>query len=559
MKLPNPRHRRELDKLLAAHCDESLGESGKERLAALLESDIEARRYYLHYLDLHLELNRRVKHEGLIVLPRPAQRVPSPWQSWPVRAVAAILIAGIGVALWFHSRLPESSSSITRDSTWPAPDATAIAYIARADHVSWNRSVSPPKVSDLLSAGEVELNAGTLRIDFFSGAALTVRAPAHFRLDGVDSVYVKNGQLAVDVSGHESHFKVQTPSAVIVDVGTAFAVNVLDHHTEIHVIDGEVAASLLGEQGTTLRECSLTEGESLDINSKTGEIRELVAADTAFIEPISAAPIPLPITPQYVAAVKALSPLGYWRFEQFDRKQVRNEMSEKHGARLTGRLDLEGDEQNRVVVFTAASEQRGILIEDGFRCIHENGEYSIELWMNPANHDWSGLAALIRADEFVRPPLNPTAPGRKSGFLPPAPRIMALECMPDRESKCRLVHEPRAIRFFHRWPAEDFRHGATHVFSRGQYFPGRWHHIVAVREPERLCLYHNGKLQSRVNVAPNQDGDTYQLMLGRYARASSDRKAFSGPFSGRLDEVALYDHALSESDIQEHYRLVVER
>jgi hypothetical protein len=175
------------------------------------------------------------------------------------------------------------------------------------------------------------------------------------------------------------------------------------------------------------------------------------------------------------------------------------------------------------------------------------------MWVNPSTHLWSGLAVLLKEG---LPTEGSAAIRVDSKLRPPAPKIMALECMPDRSAKCWVVHESRAIRFFHRWPAEDFRHGATHVFSQEGYLPGRWHHVVAVRERGQVTLYLNGRRQSVTQVEANQDEGTYQLMLGRYARGSSDRKFFSGPFSGSMDEVALYDRALGETEVRSHYEHV---
>ncbi|MFA5206462.1 MAG: LamG domain-containing protein [Lentisphaeria bacterium] len=97
-------------------------------------------------------------------------------------------------------------------------------------------------------------------------------------------------------------------------------------------------------------------------------------------------------------------------------------------------------------------------------------------------------------------------------------------------------------------------HAATLYVSPG-IFDGKWHYIAAVlnRTSNTLSIYVDGQLfgtptdtanvgsiVGRVSTAPFTIGRSYQAIPDKY-------------FSGSIDEVALYDSALTASDAMAHY------
>lgn len=547
---------KELDELLASYCEGHLNDEGKRRLAALLESSREARRYYLHYLDLHMDLVRRVFEHRMPANPlsRPSDGLFNHW----LRAAAVFLLAAIAWIVWWQLRDPAGGSPHPDPSPGNIRAAAPFAFIGNAQDAAWNAPTSPA-VGSLLGPTALELFRGRLRLDFFNGAALTIEAPASLALETIDRIALHRGKIAARIPNGDLSFTVEAPQAVLVNMGTEFAVTVDDEgRSLVHVLKGEVAVSLLGPGATTSKERSAEEGESLIIDPQVKAIRSLVLDDLArFTTTLEAAPIPLRVTPAYVAAVKASRPLGYWRFEKFQRQRlIPNEMGPRHPVRTRTPLQLEGEE-NRCVRFAPDQPDVVLMTKEGFDGIHADGEYTLELWMNPASHHWAGLAALVRPDETVNPAKEYDK--QKDRRQLPEPCIMALECMPARESKCWLAHEPRAIRFFHRWPAEDWKHGSTNTFTTKPYTPGQWHHLVAVREKDKLSLYHNAELERRVRVEPHQDDETYHLLIGRCSITASNGKFGSRAFSGRIDEVALYDRALTADEVRRHFELIALR
>lgn len=73
---------------------------------------------------------------------------------------------------------------------------------------------------------------------------------------------------------------------------------------------------------------------------------------------------------------------------------------------------------------------------------------------------------------------------------------------------------------------------------------GVWYHVAAVRGPNFTQLYINGVLERQTNVAFAQNYGTQPLYFGTSGQSFWDRR-----FRGSLDEVAIFDRALSSNEI----------
>jgi hypothetical protein len=75
-----------------------------------------------------------------------------------------------------------------------------------------------------------------------------------------------------------------------------------------------------------------------------------------------------------------------------------------------------------------------------------------------------------------------------------------------------------------------------------------WYHVAGVRGPNFLQLYVNGQLQGTVTVNLAQNYGNFPLYLGTSGQAYWD-----GKLAGTLDEVSLYNRALSSNEIAAIY------
>jgi hypothetical protein len=82
----------------------------------------------------------------------------------------------------------------------------------------------------------------------------------------------------------------------------------------------------------------------------------------------------------------------------------------------------------------------------------------------------------------------------------------------------------------------------------------RWQHAVAVKQGSAMRLYLNGQVAaSGKNSTELADG--MRVLMGQLHPHDPERPAAVRPFVGEMDEVAIYDRALSESEIVKHYEL----
>ncbi len=89
---------------------------------------------------------------------------------------------------------------------------------------------------------------------------------------------------------------------------------------------------------------------------------------------------------------------------------------------------------------------------------------------------------------------------------------------------------------------------SAEVFSTTLVTAGVWYHVAAIRGPGLVQLYVNGQLQGQADVGFPQDYGSSPLYFGSSGVAGWDRK-----FSGTLDEVSLYNRALSSNEVAAIY------
>lgn len=125
-----------------------------------------------------------------------------------------------------------------------------------------------------------EIVAGTVEFVTARGARVVVEAPAAFRFESAQRLWLIHGRVAADVPPAAKGFTVVTPTGDAVDLGTKFGVDVpRDGLAEIHVFQGEVIAE---PKGIKTRR-SLRDGEALALQVGPDAARQMRSA--AFIRP----------------------------------------------------------------------------------------------------------------------------------------------------------------------------------------------------------------------------------------------------------------------------------
>ncbi len=177
-------------------------------------------------------------------------------------AAAASLVLGMG-AWWWQS----AGSSVT------------LARVAGAVFDG-----KTPAVGDRLGERSIKIESGLVELDFpRCQASVLIEAPALFRVIDQQTLWLESGRLTADVQNGDEHgLRVLTPDSDVLDLGTRFAVDVVEGRgSEVHVFEGEVTAATRKE-GASGEARSLLEGEALRLGT-SGAVTERELRRATFI------------------------------------------------------------------------------------------------------------------------------------------------------------------------------------------------------------------------------------------------------------------------------------
>lgn len=142
------------------------------------------------------------------------------WRWW---AAAAAVLAALGLGV-----------------VWSDGPRT-FATLVEARHCRWESTDLPTSVGSRLSKGDLVLAEGVVRLRFDHGAELTLEGPARLRLESLDRCVLSEGRVMGRVPPAAVGFVVDTPTAVVKDLGTEFGVLVRKGESaEVQVFAGLV-------------------------------------------------------------------------------------------------------------------------------------------------------------------------------------------------------------------------------------------------------------------------------------------------------------------------------
>ena len=227
-----------------------------------------------------------------------------------------------------------------------------------------------------------------------------------------------------------------------------------------------------------------------------GYLDEVAIYDKALTAAQAAAHYQAAFPGNYPAAVKADNPKIYWRFEGNFNDEVGNNNLLPSGVQF---VDGPAGAPNKALFGRVSSNEAEIL--------YNLEDYSYELWFNPKFKSSNSYI-------FFR---NPG--GAQSAVI--------------------FAYKPDTLEFF--WVGGGTRPAAPIPNETDQ-----WYHCVVVNDTAatEFRIYIDGVLVSTTaEIAPAGDGN--QVVVG-----GSDQ---GDNFNGYIDEVAVYDHVLTEARIQVHF------
>lgn len=243
--------------LITAYLDDALTEAERDELAVWLKARPDHLREFVEANLFEQQLRAAVASQaqrealgefgeaGGALDPREALRIAAnglPWfrRLWPRLAAAgasALVLIVAGWALWMK---PPS-----------ALEGTELAWITRTRSAQVPASAQMPHLGQKLGAGRLTLVAGAVEITLRNGVTMVFEGPGEIELLTPMRAILHTGQAVARVPKNARGFRLETPGANVVDLGTEFAVKCgPGGATDVLVFDGAVmAAATAGSAG----------------------------------------------------------------------------------------------------------------------------------------------------------------------------------------------------------------------------------------------------------------------------------------------------------------------
>lgn len=397
-----------------------------------------------------------------------------------------------------------------------------------------------PSEGDILAAGRLRFRSGRLFLNMFTGVSLVVEGPADVELLSFDKVHVRSGRLRARVPEGAEGFVVSGPGSAVVDLGTEFGLNITsDGKMQGKVFKGMVEAALLNQEGTYRRSRTMDpQSKTFNINPQTEVIDAGTQAED-FVSLWTQATSPLVLDPGYRDAVLQAGPWGYWRFDSLADGVVPNEIEGHPSLRAEGPIHLSSPARgNRSAVFDGGATGQYLTVDGLWEPARHPG-YAVELWFVSQGISHAALATLLEDS-----PARPVSHSSELHFK------FLLELTSRVRGK---LHQPASLRLLHRFPTS--YNGGDNLYSKLNYMPYRWHHLVGQMKEDRMELYLDGAPTPPLEVDPVYSNRASQVILGRLTTIAKHDEDTSRPFVGWMDEVALYNRPLTVEEIQHHHRL----
>ena len=229
--------------------DGSLGPAEQAELMAWLRAAPENMRLFVEFSIFDQQIRQAVHAKaqreaaecfevGVPLNPELRTRRParlSVVRPWIIGMGAAALLT---LFVQYQSQRPVSPSSNSSNSL------ASIAQIVSTRGTQAARDDKSYTPGQDLTAGIIALSAGTMELLFNNGVKMIFEGPGELNLVNPMHAVLTGGQVVVQVSENAHGFRLETPVADVIDLGTEFAAKVsADLVTDVQVFDGKVVTT----------------------------------------------------------------------------------------------------------------------------------------------------------------------------------------------------------------------------------------------------------------------------------------------------------------------------
>jgi len=379
----------------------------------------------------------------------------------------------------------------------------------------------------------VRVTTGSVRFKQQSGATLVIQGPAEVSFLSLQSIDLRSGWLWIDSGAGDEDFSVNTPHFVVKDIGTRFGIRVPEvGPMEVHLVEGLVEVSTkVGERQTT----------SLAPDGKGKGFTTEAAPEEL---PLAYDPFPvisglLADEAVYSTTLLGQSPVGYWTLNESAGGQLANEVPGAsiafHGMAVSrtnsgaGNNSASFGKGNGSLYLDGSALQSAIAGIDGPRGVLRR-EGAVSFWIRRSK-------SAERRDEIL---------------------WLAGSSTEDRPLPDRAMMHTRLTRSGHVEFLLEDDHSKVELSSARDIVDGQWHHVAASWGPGSVDLYVDGqRTTSGTGVQVAEEG-SFSGRYVRFGKPSLDLVGSCRPFTGWVDEIALWNRALSPTEIISQYQSATE-
>ena len=497
----------EFDDLLAGLIDDELTPEQGQRLAQIVQSDSAARAKFLGHCQLHAAL--AWEHGVLSEMDFSEKDTAPARHRWtrPLALAAGLVL--MAVLLW------QGFAPTVRRNEWNSREV--VGTVSR----NAGGQLRVPSVGielaqgDDLRVGVYELTKGLAQILLKNNVVVLVEAPARFSVKSSGLLTLSEGRLSATVPPEGIGFTVVTPNAEIIDHGTEFGVEVAaGMGSEIHCFQGDVEVK---PRKTSMESVRLLTDQATRVDGVSGTPSGIALAPGRFLRHLD--------EPQrnYSRQIRDLKPALYFRMGVSDDGITLKDKSggSNHGHIEAGSMSRPPFSPGR---HGAALRLRG----------PGSGAYAVVPDYPKATNNQLSVVAWVLAESRSRwaTIAKNWAPGEVGQF------------------HFGLLHDQGGLEV-----QVIGRDNEPVQVMESEPFPiNEWQHVAFVADGESLRLYRNGVEVAKASSSGLATPTIKAMGIGaKLAGSGENERGVSGFWHGRIDEFALFNHALDQETIRALY------
>ncbi|TWU66678.1 LamG-like jellyroll fold domain-containing protein [Crateriforma conspicua] len=516
------------DELVGSLREDDLSDDQSAELQHLLDSKPGARRRFAELMQLTAMLSDDAPSGSSAAIPYAspnlARKQANPWNRPAVAMALAVCATILLIVFWpgDPDRQAESLPTELLDE--------GVAVVTQSYDARWSGQIQLAMGSSV-SPGRVTLESGLIQLEFYRGAVLVVEGPAELEFISADRLICHRGRLRARVPPQAEGFTVLSPKVELVDLGTEFGMDVAsDGSASVHVFDGKVELYKSGTHRALATRLEFGENESAVIEADG----EIVQSQDAAVDFVSTSKL------SELSGMRDAARLRQWQVGQSQKSNDPRVIlhygfakEEPSGRMLQSHLAQRG-KRDGAIIGCRWTEGRWPG-KDALEFKHPGDRIRLQI---PGQYDSLTYSAWVRIDGLDRP------------FI----ALMLTNGYEVGEAHWQMRDDGRLLLGV-KTPDGHVAYDSKPILNIKHL--GRWTHLATVYDSRARKVSHfiNG---SRVGSSPIQT-ENFKLRFGETEIGNWGTPMEYSPqkirnFNGKIDELTLFDAALSQAEIQSLYQ-----